>query len=507
MLGHRELTMEDYTAILRRRRWVILIPFLLGPLVAYGISLLVPNRYTSQTLVLIEQQKVPENYVKSVISDDLNVRLSTMQEQILSRTRLQPIIERFGLYKNDAGKVPMEDLVARLRKNITISTITTIGANSRHKEEGMPGFTIAVTTGDARTSQQICAEITSMFMSENLQAREQRAQGTTDFISKQLDEAKVNLDEQDKKLALFKMQYFGQLPGQEQSNMNILSSLNARLEAVTQMVNGAQQEKTYLGSLLTQQIQTWHAAQTSSNPDTLEQQLGRMQDELTAIRARYTDDYPDVIKVKTEVEQLKTRIQQARAVPKEKTGEGNAGAEQAEPASIQQLRAQLQRSNEFIKSKAQEQERLQEEIKVYQARLQLSPKVEQQYKELTRDYDTALGFYNDLLGKKNSSEMATDLEKRQQGEQFRIMDPADLPEAPTFPNRPLFALGGLGGGLGLGLGIAVLQEMRDRSLRTDRDVEFFLGVPVLAMMPLIESKEETKMGFWKRRRAGGTAAA
>jgi uncharacterized protein involved in exopolysaccharide biosynthesis len=158
----------------------------------------------------------------------------------------------------------------------------------------------------------------------------------------------------------------------------------------------------------------------------------------------------------------------------------------AEPPEIQKLRSEIRLASESVREKTREHQRLQKQIQMYQERVELSPKVEQQYKELTRDYTTALGFYNELLAKKTESEMATDLERRQQGEQFRVMDPPNLPERPSFPNRPLFALGGLGGGLVLGLGIAMVVEMRDKSMRTDRDVEFYLQLPTLGLIPTLK---------------------
>jgi uncharacterized protein involved in exopolysaccharide biosynthesis len=167
-----------------------------------------------------------------------------------------------------------------------------------------------------------------------------------------------------------------------------------------------------------------------------------------------------------------------------------------EPPRIQQLRAQIFQYEQIIQEKNREQEQLKQQIKLLQARLQLSPQVEQEFKELTRDYQTALEFYNELLKKRTLSAMATDLERRQQSEQFRVLDQASLPDRPSFPNRPLFALGGLGGGLALGLGMAFVLEARDRSLRTERDVEFYLRVPSLALIPSVASGKTKAKGLF-----------
>lgn len=495
MIGHRQMTMDDYLAILRRRLWIISIPVVLGPVLAYGITFLLQERYTSATLVLVEGQKVPEKFVPSVSTDDLNERLATMKEQILSRTRLQPIIEKFGLYAKDRKRLPMEELVDRLRGAIAVRPVQ---AMTGTRPGGLPGFSISFTDDDPRRARDVCSEITSMFMEQNLKLREQRAQGTTEFLTKQLEEAKRNLDEQDAKLAEFKRRNIGQLPGGEPANLSLLTGFNTQLEGVTQAIYRAQQDKTYLNSLLSQQLSVWQASKADGNPETLQKQLEALKTELVRMEAKYTSDHPDVRKLKLDIGQLQRKIEGANAAAKDKPEEKDTKAAAQEPPEIQQLRNQIYLQEQTIREKTREQERLQQEISKLQARLQLTPTIEQQYKELTLGYETGLRFYNDLLAKKNESEMATDLERRQQGEQFRVMDPANLPEKPSFPDRQMFAIGGFFVGLGIGLGTAFLLEARDKSIRTERDVEILLELPTLAMLPILEPGNVKRAGFWRR---------
>jgi polysaccharide chain length determinant protein (PEP-CTERM system associated) len=494
MLGDRELSFNDYWMILRRRRWLILLPMLVGPLVAFMISLKLDDRYTSQTLVLVEQQKVPEAFVTSVVPEEVTERLATMQEQILSRSRLQPIIERFGLFRQQKGAVPMEDLVEQMRLAITVSPVR---ADFGPRTGGLPGFNISFTSDDARIAQQVCAEITSMFMEENLKLREQRAQGTTDFLTKQLEEAKQKLDEQDAKLAEFKKQHLGALPGQEQVNLSLASGFTTQLDAATQAVSRAQQDKTYLESLLSQQLAIRQGGATTgtTTPEALDRQLTSLQGQLVSLQARYTDDHPDVIKVKSDIAKTQLRLAEVSSAPPTESK-----IVLQDPPDIRQLRAQIYQAEQIIRTKTVEQERARSALGAAQSRLQLSPIVEEQFKGVTRDYDTALGFYNDLLGKKTHSEMATDLERRQQGEQFRVIDPANLPERPSFPNRPLFSLGGLGIGLVFGVGMIVVLESKDRSIRSEQDVVAYLGLPTLAVMPTIAGANGNghKPHFWNR---------
>src|SRR5579864_689270 len=332
MLGDRELNFDQYLAILKRRVWWIVLATVLVPGGVYLGSLLMPNQYTSQTLVLVEQQKVPDNFVKPVVTEELNERLATMQEQILSRTRLQPLIERFSLFPSDIGKVPMEDLVDRMRKLISV---TAVRADFGTRTGGLPGFYIAFTARDPHVAQQVCSEITSMFMQENLLAREKTAQGTTDFLSSQLDDAKRNLDDQDAKLAAFKQKYIGQLPDQEQTNLSLLGALNTQLDGVNQALARAQQDKAFAESLLSDRLAASKDEPSGEDPNDLQKKLSDLESELSLLEARYTSDYPDVIKTKSEIEELKKKLDTKPAAEPTKDTDKSA---QLESPEIRQLR-------------------------------------------------------------------------------------------------------------------------------------------------------------------------
>jgi len=503
MFGHRELTLDDYLAMLRRRLLIVLIPTVLAPIVTYVATLKLPSLYTSRAKVLVEQPEVPPDYVRSVVTQRLDQRLATMKEQALSRSRLQPIIEHAGLYKDLRSKAP-EELVAKMRSDTAVDLLTT-EYNGRTE---ISGFTVSFTASAPRLAQQVCAELTSLFLEENLHERERTAQATNEFLDRQVQEAKRKLDEQDSVLAQFKSRYLGQLPGQEETNMNLLMSLSNQLEAVTEGIYRTQQDKTYAEGLLAQQVAAYEATQKGgSNPMALEQQLAMKQDQLVMLEASYTADHPDVIKMKNDIAQLKKKLQESREANKGQPPEKKDKNPALDPPSLQQLRYQIHQYQETISDRTREQQRLQRQIQVYQARVNLSPGVEEQYKKLTRDYQTALQSYNDLLGKKTQSAIATDLERRQQGEQFRLIDPANLPMKPSYPDRMKFALGGLGGGIGLGFGIALLLEMSDKSLRSDKDVEFYLEMPVLGVLPQLGGQgnpnghEKTRFWWWSKKPA------
>ncbi|HEX7158545.1 MAG TPA: Wzz/FepE/Etk N-terminal domain-containing protein [Edaphobacter sp.] len=475
MLGHRVLTVQDYTAILKRRWWVIALPALLFSLAAIAATFFIEPQYLSQTLVLIEQQKVPEDYARPIVSEDLNSRLASMQEQILSRSRLQPIIEEFNLY--GSSHLGMDARIDKVRKDIRIRPIQSEIAQTN----GLPGFFISFRANDPHTAQSVCAKITSLFLSQNLKDRENSAEGTNDFLKTELEEAKRNLDEHDAKLAEFQRQYMGKLPEDEASSMNLLMTMNTQLDAVTQALSRMQQDRSYSESMLAQQLREWQGPH-GAKPQEKEAELQRLQAEEAELTTRYKDDYPDVLTVRRRIKEVQAEMAKAPAPDPAAVKTPAPAASVSEPAHIQQLRGQLRGLDQEITQKKHDQSRLQSQIGVYESRLQSSPDVQQQYKTLTRDYQTAQSFYDDLLRRQHQAKMGTDLEHRQQGEQFRVMDAPNLPEAPTFPNRAVFFAGGLIGGAALGLLISALMEYRNTEVRSERDIWAFTKLPTLAVI-------------------------
>ena len=504
MIENRELTMDDYLAMLRRRAKVILIPALLAPLAGFLISYAFTPKYTSQSLVLVEGQKVPESIVQSVVTQDLTGRIATLQQQVLSQSRLQPMVERLGLAKGGA----VDDKVEEIRENMTVEPVITdlaqIGGTKKPKgaqSSPVPGYTVNYTASNPREAQQVCNELTSLMLEENLKSRQDVARGTTELLSKGIEDAKRTLDDLDAKLAAFKKQYVGQLPGDAENNLKILMGLNGQLDANTQTLNRAQQDKAYTESLLAQQLAAWHASQSSSNPQTLEKQLSDLQSQLLQLQARYTDDHPDVIKTKADIAEVKKKLAEVNNAPIAEAGPDKASG--SEPPEIRQLRLQVHQYSDMLAAATRDQKRLQQEISVYQGKVALSPTIEEQYKELARDYDNAQKNYQELLANKSKSDLALKMEQQQQGEQMHLLNPASAPDSPSFPNRLLFAGGGLGAGLALGLGLALWLEFRDKSIRTEADAEAALALPLLVAIPWVgkgaQANGNGKGRFWKKK--------
>jgi len=483
MLGHRALNLEDYMAILKRHWWVIAIPTFIMPVLAVVATFYIPPQYVSQTLVLIDQQKVPENFVPSVVTEDINSRLASMKEQILSRSSVQPIIEKFDLYADQ--HLSMDDRITLARKNIDIQPITSEIARSN----GLPGFKIFFTANDAHTAQEVCAEITTLFTGANLRSRSEAAEGTTDFLKEQLDNAKRTLDDQDAKLAAFQREHFGMLPEDEANNINILSTLNTQLDASTQALSRMEQDKSYMETMLAQQAESSPGA---ASPQSDEKEMQDLLAQQANLASRYSADYPDVIAINRKIADLRRKMAQSPAAPSSAASSTAPGRNDS--AAVQDLRARIRAADIGIQAKRAEQAQLNKQIHSYQARIQSSPQVEAEFKELTRDTQTSQALYDSDLTKLNQSRMATDLERRQEGETFSLRDEANLPDSPTFPKRRVFASGGLAGGLILGLLLTALIEYRDTALRSERDVWAFTKLPTLAVIAWSGDVAERKPG-------------
>jgi uncharacterized protein involved in exopolysaccharide biosynthesis len=505
-MENRVLTMDDYLAMLRRRMKVILIPALLAPLAGFLVSYVFSSKYTSQSLVLVQAPKIPDTVVQQVFTEDPTQHINTIEQQVKSPSRLRPMVERLGLAR---GAQNIDDVVENIQVNMTIESVATdlsqLGVAGKKKPgqgSSVPAFSVNYTSSTAREAQQICTELTSMLLEEDLRSRQAATQGTTTFLNSQVAEAKQSLDDLDKKLAAFKDQHMGQLPGDEDSNMKILGGLNTQLDANTQNLNRATQDKAYTESLLAQQLAAWKTSQSSSNPQTLQQQLSQLQAQLIDLQARYTDDHPDVIKTQADIAQVKKKLAEVSDPSAKGTETANDKESGSEPPEIRQLRLQIHQYQDLSDQGTRDQKKLQQEISVYQAKVASSPAIEEEYKELARDYDNAQKVYQDDLAKQSTSKMATQAQQDQQGEQMALLNPANLPDSPSFPNRLYFAGGGLGAGLVLGLGLALWLELRDTCIRTEADAEAALELPLLVAVPwVVETAATNGNGhFWSRKK-------
>ena len=490
---NRELTLDDYLAMLRRRLWVILLPTVLAPAIGFAVSYAFTPKYTSTSLVLVEEQKVPEGYVKPVVTEDLSQRITRLEQRALSPEELRPMVEKLRLSEGPLGMS-----LDQIKRGVTIQAVQAAVVSAPWQNKGdVPGFNVNFTGNNPKQAQAICSEITNIMIRENFADREAIARETAEFLGRQVQDAKNKLDELDAKMASFKAHYPGQLPTDSDKNMQYLMSLNSQLESNTQQLNRAQQDKAYAESMLAQQLAAWKSTADSTDPKTLQKQMADLQSQLLQLKTRYTDDYPEVVKAKNDIKALQKKIDEANAAAANPSTVSSNANNLAEPPEIQQLRFQIHQQQDTIAQANRAQQKIQDQIKVYEGRVALSPAIDQQYKELTRDYDTAQKNYNDLLMNKNKADTQIDMEREQQGEQMHVLQPAGLPDSPSFPNRLLFAGGGLGGGLVLGLVFAMWLEFRDQSIRNEADVVALLDLPVLTQVPWVAAEASNGNGTGK----------
>ena len=491
-----EIDWQQYLGLARRHTWHFLVPFFFGWLIVWAASWFMPSVYRSSTLILVEQPTVPQQFVMTNVAGDLQGRLNSITQQILSRTRLLHIIDQFNLYTKDRQRLAPDDLVERMRKNIEIELV-----RSPDRQE-LTAFNIYYSASDPHTAQQVTSELTNLFISENLEVRQEQSQNTTRFLETQLEDARKELAQQEQKVREFKDKYLGQLPGQLQTNLQILGGLQNQLQTEEDALNRAKQQNVYLESLLNQ----YHTIQrTTKGADgvaiglpALDQELDRLKAQLADLGSRYTDRHPDVRKLKEQIaktEQLKARIAagaNSKAGDATDTGFGGSAnyTDLANASPVFQMQSQLKANQIEIANRQRSIQQLQARIGDYQGRLNLEPVREQQLADLTRGYDQSKADYDSLLKKKNESELATSLEQQQQGEHFRVLDPPNLPTNPYSPNRlKLLGIGLLVGTM-VGVGVSGVAEMADDRVYSGEELKKLLPADVMVEIPALATVKE-----------------
>ena len=484
---------DQYWATLRRRRWWLILPIFLGWAAVWAVSWFLPVSYKSETLILVEQQQVPEQYVVPNLTNNIQERLQSMTQQILSRTRLLRIIDQYHLYADQKSRLSPDEIVDNMRADVQIDLVQAPG-----RREDLTAFKISYSTKNPQLAQQVTNQLTSLFIDENIHARQQQSESTTSFLDSQMEDARKALSGQEQRVREFKSQHLGQLPTQLQSNVQILSGLQARLQGELEALNQSKQQNLYLESLLTQYRSIRESLHKGSDanrelPPALDQELARLKTQLADVQAHYTERSPDYRKLKDQigrVEKMKQQMgtqQDSGSSPSRKDINDSDSAtdykDLKDMTPMLELQSQLMANKLDIDNRHKLITRLETQIQDYQALINQMPVREQQLADLTRDYDQSRANYESLLAKRNQSELATNLEKRQQGEQFRIIDPPSFPEKPYKPDRMLLSLAGLFAGTLLGIGATAAAELFDDRIRGEQNLSELVTARVLTEIP------------------------
>ncbi len=497
MVPGRTYRVKDIKRILLARGWLIVLPFSVGLSAAPLIAKLIPKLYRSETLIMVVPQQVPDTYVKPTVTAKMEDRLPSISNVILSRSRLERIINDFGLYSDQRSHAIMEDVVQRLRGDITVQV------------EGQDSFRVKYVSKDPQTAQKVTARLASLYIEENLRDRANLADETNLFLESQLNDAKQRLIEHEKKLEEYRRRYAGQLPTQLESNLQMIRNNQQQLQGLSDSSNRIQERRLLIERQIadTESLPAEVAAPpvavsldkptTSSDPA---QQLETAQAQLKALRLRYTEDHPDIRAMKRVIRDLQTRIDQeaprsasaspSQAAPVEKPV---SPAELARQKRLRDLRDELDVIDHQQTVNDAEAARLKQVVASYQANVDVVPTRESELVELTRDYGTLQTAYMSLLAKREDSQIAANLERRQIGEQFRILDPASLPEKP-YNQKQRWGLLGAGAAAGFVLGFLVvgLLEFGDSTFRRETEIVKALSLPVLALIPAMPDEQERR---------------
>lgn len=467
--GNLGETIERALAIVARHRWWILGMTFCVPIAVIAVAMKLPDHYVSQATLRVVQQQVSQRYVETDSATTPQATIQAMKLEVLSGQRLLSIINDAGLYPAAKDRTP-ELLVEKMREEIEIQALETPAPG----RSDLIGFTISFTAGTPQLAQDVISRLTSLFIEQNSKTRGDQAASTTKFLSDRLDAAKQRLTQQEQRLQAFMTSNVGELPEQQQSNILALSSARGRLETVTSNLSEAQQQRSSL------QLE-------------LSERLARLQSEKSTLLVHYTPQYPEVVKKDREIANVQTALERLRT---NTLSPQTPQAESTDDPALDTILRQAEGIAGHIANLSQQQKRLEAECEQYQKHLNLTPLREQQLAEILRDYNLYKQDYTDLSNKKLQSQMATSLEERQEGQQFRLVDPPSLPAKPSSPKRLKIALGGFAGGIVLGLVLAFLMELRDSSFHNEKSLVQSFSLPLVMGVPLVRTPREMRARRW-----------
>lgn len=527
---------EHYLQLILHRKWLIASVFLVGTAVTIAVVQALPNVYTASTLILVDPQKVPESYVKSTVTGSVRDRLSTLSQQILSATRLQKIIDSLHLYQAERKTMAREEILTKMRRDVTTTVVSDFGASQE-----LQAFRISYSGTDPRLTAQVTNELALLFINENLKAREAQSADTTEFIENQLEETRKALEEQENKLKDFRLKHIGEMPEQQSADLQILGQLQSQVQLEGEALSRVEQQKTYLQSMMTQVVPVIDvdsgddsgapgpAASKAAGPvvQPKKSALALDKEKLAELLTRYKDTYPDVVKLKKQIADEESRqapaggsaesVAAKAAVPvppppppSVTTKSASASAPAAPPVPPARhfnpvLQGQIEASDAEIAKHREEIQRLSKLVAGYQAKLESIPVHEQEITALVRDYEMTKAHYTQLEGLALQAETATQLEYRQKGEKFLVLDTAVPPDKPSKPNRPLLDAAGALGALLLGLVLAMSPEIFGMTIVGPLDMPSSGSLTILEIIPVIKTRSDEILH--RRRMLVATASA
>ncbi len=482
----------DILAILRRRKWDVVLPALLVFGTALALALLLPRAYTSATTILIEEQEIPKEYVATNITSFADQRLQSINQRIMSTPKLIEVINRFRLYEELKDRKTVDEIVGKIREDIKFNTISAdvIDPRSGRPAQATIAFSIAYEGRNPETVQKVAAELASLYLEENIRSRERQSSETSKFLEDEMKDVKAKMEGLDGRIAAYKQRNLESLPELAQLNQQAVDQVGRDLDRANEQLRALKERESYLAQQL-----------ASVPPDTANQEketLKSLKSQLVELKSRYSDEYPDVVRTKAAIADLEGRLR--------KGGFTVDGTRPDNPAYIQ-LSSELAGVRSEIGSVRRQIEALQQKRGQFRQRIEASPRVEEGYRTLVVERNNLQAKYDELTRKSMDAQVAHGLEREQLGERFTIVEAARLPERPSSPNVPAILLIGLVLGLGSGVGYAALKEASDQTAHTLEGLAAALPYPALVAIPEILTPSDVAREKQRRKVVAGAAVA
>lgn len=471
-----KLPFDYYLDVFSRRKWLVGGVLLFALAVAWITCLAMPKLYKSTTVIAVEQQKIPEHYVKGVVTGAPQDRLHTIQQFILSRTLLGRVIEQYHLAPPQ-GEGTVDSVIDSMRKKISVTTTRDTV------------FSISFKHGDPAIAQKVTAALASSFIDETTKVREQLVEAANEFIEAELEKAKAELEAREKAIGEFKRENMGELPQQLEANLRALDRLQIQLLSHNESLSNRNDRLAMIEKAIKEYETTGTVSQDVAGPagsakaitgGPIASRVRELQQQLVKLRATFKDSYPDVVHLKEEIARL-------QAMPDEPMAPVELAPTPTAKKTVDPYLRELHRQRDEIRldleSLKDKVARVSKDIKEYETRVEHAPAQEQKLQMLTRDYENMQKNFQALVDKKLNARVSENLERRQKGEQFRIIDPANLPTTPDSPDQVNIMLIGLILGCGGGVGLAFALEHLQGVIRRSEDAEGLLGLPVFATIP------------------------
>jgi polysaccharide chain length determinant protein (PEP-CTERM system associated) len=423
--------------------------------------------------------------VKSTVTSELETRLQTISQEVLSRARLEDLIGRFRLYENLAKRMPGEEIVERMRRDIELEIKS---AEAKGRQSATVAFALSYKGRDPKAVTHVTNALASFYVEENIRVRERQASGTTEFLKAQITETEKQLGELERGVSEFRRRHLGELPQQMQANMASLEALTTQLQVNSSNQVRAAERRQDLSAQLAEAAAYGPALAApglAPSPESPAVRLARLKQELTTARGRYTEAHPAIGLLKDEIASLEAELAQTKLEPGGKSSAATEAQAIVANPYVLRLRESLRAAESEVKILKAEEQRLRGAIATYQSRVESTPRREQEFQDLSRDYEATKERHHSLTKRYEDAQLAESMELRQKGEQFRILDPAIPGATPSAPNRPKLLMMLLVLSIGAAAGVAVLAEMLDTSFRSAEDLRVFTGLPILARIPRI----------------------